>query len=117
MTGKRILYAEDDFLNGKLCEILLKRAGVGCDLAFDGTSAVRMFVSGEYHAVVVDAYLPGLSGEEVARRIRKRDDDVPLVAVTSDLDATERLIEAGFDRVFEKPLRGREFLDYLLSRL
>jgi DNA-binding response OmpR family regulator len=117
VSGKRVLYGEDDFLNGKLFEILLRKEGVGCDVACDGTTAVKLFDSGRYGAVILDAYLPGMDGVEVAREIRSAAPGIPIVGLTSDSDAVRTLYSAGFDRVFLKPLRGRECLDYVLSQL
>lgn len=112
-----MLYADDDFLNGRLMQILLRHAGVECDLAHDGRLAFRMYQSARYDAVILDTYLPGLNGDDVARRIRRTDGSVPLVAITSDEEARDRLMNAGFDRIFLKPLRGRKCLDYLLRIL
>lgn len=117
LSSKRVLYVDDDFLNGRLLEILLRNEGVACDLASDGSKAVAMFAAAHYDLVVLDAYLPGLNGNEVAERIRRLDAMVPLVGLTSDADAAASLERAGFDRVFQKPLRGRKCLDYLLSHL
>lgn len=117
MTAKRVLYVDDDFLSGRLFEILLRDAGVVCDFASDGSTAVTMFASAHYDAVVLDAYLPRLDGTDVADRIRQMDATVPLFGITSDAEAAHCLEQAGLDRVFLKPLRGGKCLDYLLSQL
>lgn len=117
LRGGRVLYGEDDFLNGKLLELLFCREGVDCDVACNGKAAMDLFDSGNYGAVILDAFLPGLNGADVARAIRKRDPEVPLIGLTSDGDLLQTLYEAGFDRVFLKPLRGRDCLDYVLNQL
>jgi DNA-binding response OmpR family regulator len=117
LTDKRVLYAEDDFLNGRLFEIILRHAGVDCDLAGDGKTALGLFKSRRYDVLILDAYLPGLNGEEIAREIRRENRKVPLIAVTSDSGAVESLYRTGFNRVFLKPLAGREWLDYVLGQL
>ena len=117
MTEKRVLYVDDDFLSGRLFEILLHSAGVACDIASDGSTAVNMFAAVHYDAVVLDAYLPRLDGTHVAERIRRMNATVPLFGITSDSEAAQCLERAGLDRVFLKPLRGGECLDYLLRQL
>ena len=117
MRRKRVLYAEDDYLNGKLLEILLEQTGIECVVAGDGSEAVRLFENGAYDAVIIDAYLPGLNGEAVARSIRRLDEAVLLIGVTSEAGAAHCMEQAGFDRVFMKPFRGRVCLDYLLRHL
>lgn len=117
LTRKRVLYAEDDLLNRRLFAILLHRSGVVCDCVSEGKGALRLFAERRYDGVVLDSYMPGLDGREVARAIRTIAPKVPIIALTSDLEAEEDLLRAGFDRVFCKPLRGRECLDYLLAAI
>lgn len=114
---KRLLYAEDDLLSRRLFSILARQAAIECDLACDGEEALAMFRAGRYDGVVLDTYMPGLDGEELAREIRRIDKKVPLVAVTSDRGAVEKLREAGVEQVFFKPRGGRECVAYLLERI
>jgi CheY-like chemotaxis protein len=111
----KVLYAEDEFTNRKLLELLLQREGVECDLAPDGIAALNMFRTNKYSVVILDHYMPGMSGADVARRIRSLDKDVPLIALTSDDSQVPDLESAGFDRVFIKPLRGGDYIGAIVS--
>ena len=112
---KKILYAEDECTNRKLLRMLLNREGIDCDLAPDGISALDLFQRNHYSAVILDQYMPGMNGDEVAREIRAIDESVPLIALISDDSQVPALMKAGFDRVFIKPLRGTEYVDTIAS--
>ena len=114
---KKVLYAEDEFTNRKLLEIKLKNFGISCDLAQDGLKAVELFKQNKYDLVILDQYMPGLNGDQVARKIREINPDVPLIAITSDDGEIQRLNQAGFNEVFIKPLRGQHYIDAIKSYL
>ena len=111
----KVLYAEDEYTNRKLLELLLQKRGIECDLAEDGFSALDMFQRNHYSVVVLDHYMPGLSGAEVAREIRAIDHKIPLIALTSDDSQVPVLEEAGFDKIFIKPLRGDDYVGAIAS--
>lgn len=114
---RKVLYAEDEYANRKLLEMLLEQRGVECDLAEDGVAALEMFYKNDYALVLLDHYMPGLSGGEVARRIREGGSSVPLIAITSDDSQIPALEEVGFDKVFLKPMRGPEYIHTIMSYL
>ena len=112
---KKVLYAEDEYTNRKLLELLLNREGVVCDLAADGVIALDMFRKNHDSVVVLDQCMPGKNGDEVAREIRAADSRVPLIAITSDDSQVPLLEKAGFDRIFIKPLRGMDYIGTIIS--
>ena len=111
--SKRILYAEDEFTNRKIMEIQCRKFGVECVLAEDGLIALEKCRSDNFDLVILDQYMPGLNGDEVAREIRKESSDMPIVAITSDDECITRLRSSGFDAVFVKPLRAGDYKDLL----
>ncbi len=110
MNTNKVLYAEDEFTNRKLVEIKLKNLGIVCDLAQNGLKAVEMFEQNSYRLVILDQYMPGLNGTEVAAKIREIDSNIPLIAITSDEREMEKLNDAGFNHIFIKPLKGSNFI-------
>ena len=69
-----ILIVEDDInINNLLCEVL-RKAGYTCEQAFSGTEAKLLLDIKEkaYTLVLLDLMLPGASGEEVLKEIRKQ---------------------------------------------
>lgn len=111
----KVLYAEDEYTNRKYLEILLQREGIDCDLAEDGVSALDMFQRNSYSVVILDYYMPGMNGAEVAKEIRALDKSVPLIALTSDDSQVPELQNAGFDKIFIKPLRGDDYVGTIAS--
>ncbi len=114
---KKVLYAEDEYSNRKLMELLLEKRGVQCDLAEDGPTAYNMFKRNRYSLVLLDQYMPGLLGSEVARKIRDEGSSVPLIAITSDDSQIPLLRQSGFDLIFLKPLRGPDYMNAIMGYL
>ncbi len=117
MPTPRVLYAEDEFTNRKLLEIQLKNNGIACDLALDGGQAMDLFRQNRYDLVILDQYMPVMNGDQCAREMRKDRPDIPLIAITSDDGETDRLMAAGFDRVFIKPIRGSDYMETIKEYL
>lgn len=117
MEVKRILYADDETTSRKILAYQLKKRGLHCDLAVDGPEALRKFREGSYDLVILDRYMPGMDGDEVAQAILKLKPQIPLIAVTGDRSAEEHLLRAGFRRVLTKPLRGEDHLAVIESYL
>ena len=79
-----ILIVEDDInINNLLCEVLMK-AGYTCEQAFSGTEAKLLLDIKEkaYTLVLLDLMLPGASGEEVLKEIRKQG-RIPVIVLTA----------------------------------
>ena len=110
---KKVLYGEDEFTNRKLMEIQLKNENITCDLAEDGIEAVARFKREPYDLVILDQYMPGMNGDEVARLIHELAPTVPLIAITSDDGEIEKLRNAGFLEIFIKPLRGKNHIEII----
>lgn len=114
---KKVLYAEDEYTNRKFIELMLEKHGVRCDLAEDGRMALEMFRRTSYSLILLDQFMPGLLGSEVAKKIREEGSTIPLIAITSDDSQVPLLEEAGFDKVFLKPLKGVDYLKTIMSYL
>lgn len=110
-----ILYAEDEFTNRKLLEIQLGKAGLSCDLAADGLQALQKVQDNDYAVVILDQYMPGMNGDDLAREIMKTKPELPLLAITSDDSEAGHLRSSGFREVFIKPLRGTDYIDIIKS--
>lgn len=114
---KRVLYAEDEYTNRRLIEIRLNQAGVECDLAENGVQALELFRRNRYALVILDNYMPGLMGDQVARMIRKENSTIPIIAITSDDEEIANLLESGCNDVLIKPLKGAAYMHRILTYL
>jgi DNA-binding response OmpR family regulator len=108
----RILIVEDE---RKLCELIeraLKAERYAVDIASDGTTGWALANAYDYDLVILDLMLPGLTGGDILQRIRRKNQQVPILILTAR-DATEekvRNFEAGADDYLTKPFAFAELL-------
>jgi DNA-binding NarL/FixJ family response regulator len=97
MTLKRVLVADDfaPVLNA-VSALFLKSFDVVC-LTSDGNSALEGVLKHEPDIAVLDISMPGMSGFEVAREVKRRGNKAKIVFLTShqDPDILASCLEAG----------------------
>lgn len=91
---------------------LLGMEGYSVDCASDGNEAVFMLLSGIYDVAVLDVMMPGMSGFDVARKVRGEGNRTPILMLTSR-SSSEDIVEGldcGADDYLTKPFVTRELL-------
>lgn len=100
--------ADDNRDAGETLAMLLRLDGHEVHVAIDGLEAVEMFGRLKPEVAILDIGMPGLSGHEVARRIREwhPDSGATLIAVTGwgQKADKDRAAASGFDYHFTKPV-------------
>ena len=111
----RLLLVEDDELLGKAVKAGLKQGGYTVDWLSDGESALQALATDEFDVMVLDIGLPGLSGLDVLQRLRKEQNDIPVMILTAYDAVSDRVsgLDAGADDYLIKPFD----LDEMLARL
>ena len=117
----RILVVDDDAINRKLAKLFLTNLGYHALLAANGSEALDIFHTEHPDTLLVDEQMPGMSGPELARAIRKIEEaqNTPhrsfISALTANAmgDAREAAIAAGMDDFLTKPLRTHGLCDTL----
>eukprot|EP00741_Cyanophora_paradoxa_P008589 tig00000139_g8314.t1 len=127
----RVLVCDDDPVNRLLAERMLKSLGAAPEVAASGPQASAMYAAalrtpcaheapGPYRVVILDLNMPGYSGYDVARELRRLEANeggvrAALVAWTASggADVEPKAAAAGFDRVLRKPCRRAEFRELL----
>ena len=115
----RILVAEDNPINRKLLQSMLKSLEFDVDTVDDGPSVLTALEKTSYDLILMDCQMPGMDGDDVTRVIREggqRDAGQPvIVAITADVSVNhkEQCLRAGMDDFLAKPVR----LDMLKSGL
>lgn len=114
----RVLVIEDNRDLAKLFCDLLEVMGCQTRVAFNARSALGMVKDEVPELIFCDLRLPGEgSGFDVARALRADPAfaHIPLFAVTGyeDPDEHQRALDAGFNQVFEKPVKFAQMLDVL----
>lgn len=114
----RILVAEDNKVNQKVIRLMLRRAGLACQLVGDGKEAVDRLDQDEFDLVFMDCQMPNLDGFEATREIRKgagKHREVPIVALTANAlkGYEEKCIDAGMSDFITKPIDPQDLLAVL----
>ena len=115
--GARVLLVEDNPVNALLARALLAREGCEVDHARAGEEALAAVKVGAYDIILMDMRMPGLSGEETARRLRAEGVGTPIIALTANVFDDDRAacLAAGMDDFLVKPLQ-QDTLRAVLSR-
>jgi DNA-binding NarL/FixJ family response regulator len=94
---RTILLAEDEEIVRDLTEQILKNAGYDVLTAGDGAEALVLYEEhrGEIDGVVTDIVMPGLGGRGLARQIRERDADLPIVFISGHHEETSETLQLG----------------------
>jgi len=82
------------------------------DVAYDGPSGWDLASSVDYDAIILDLMLPGLSGTELLRKLRKRGSNAGVLVLTARDATTDKVenFEAGADDYLTKPFAFAELL-------
>ena len=108
---EKILIVEDDSGISDFVKAELDHEGFETTVAADGRVALEVFESFNPDLILLDIMLPGLSGLEVLRRIRKTS-AVPVIMVTARGETYDRVngLDAGADDYLPKPFEIEELL-------
>lgn len=113
---RTILYAEDEYSNYMLVDIMLKSMNHKIIHAGTGPEAIELFNNNpEIDLVLMDLKLPGMSGLDAAREIKRVKPSMPIIALTAYALSgdRERSLEAGCDDYLSKPFRRSDLLELL----
>jgi two-component system, sensor histidine kinase and response regulator len=116
---KRILVAEDNPVNQKLIQIMLKSAGYAVEIAQNGREVVQKYTSHpeDYDLIFMDVQMPEMDGMEATDEIRRLEEErrkdeegfipVPIIAMTAHAMKGDReeCISVGMDNYVSKPIK------------
>ena len=107
-----ILVIEDEKRVADLLKIGLEENGYQVMVAYDGEMGLRLFQNNAFQLVISDIILPKLNGFEVCQRIRKTDEQIPILMLTALGTADDKLegFDVGADDYMVKPFDFRELL-------
>lgn len=106
----RILLAEDDKKVADMILRGLKAERYAVDVCHDGQSAWESAEAYNYDLMILDLMLPGLSGTEVLEKVRRKNQQVPILILTARdaMDDKVKNFEAGADDYLTKPFAFAE---------
>jgi two-component system phosphate regulon response regulator PhoB len=112
--GPRVLVVEDDAAIAELVRYNLEAEGLHATVAPTGEEAELQVAEDGFDLIVLDWMLPGLSGIELCRRLRRRDDlrNVPILMLTARGEEGDRVrgLSTGADDYVVKPFSVLELV-------
>jgi len=105
-----VLLVEDDHQLGRMLKDSLELKNYRVDLEFRGDRALKLFKAAKYDIILVDVVLPGLSGLDLAKEIRKTDFTTPILFMSAKDDDKDMIMAfcAGGDDYIVKPFSVTE---------
>lgn len=108
----KILLVEDEESLATGLEYNLSEEGYEVDWAKDGRQGIEKFNNAEYDLIILDIMLPYQNGFEVAKVVRKKDPQIPILMLTArtTIDDKVKGLETGADDYITKPFHLQELL-------
>jgi DNA-binding response OmpR family regulator len=108
----RILIIEDEKLLADSMKSLLQSKGFEVEAVYDGEAGAEYAELGVYDLLILDVMMPKMDGYQVARQVRSRRCNTPILMLTAKSDLEDRIqgLNAGADYYLTKPFDTRELL-------
>lgn len=115
----KVLIVEDDLINRKLINAVLKKKGYAVIEAQDGMEGLRLAVQEGPDVILMDIRMPVMDGVEALRGLREAAETmgIPVIAQTAFAmkGDRERFLSAGFDDYIPKPFSADQ-LDFVIRK-
>ncbi len=107
-----ILIVEDEKKIADTLKVGLSEQGYEAKVAYDGNIGLKIFLHGHFDLIILDINLPGMNGFELCKLIRKSNEQVPVLMLTSMSQMNDKVegYDAGADDYLVKPFEFRELL-------
>ena len=117
--GVRVLVVDDNHDAAQVLCMLLQSIGVNVEAVDSGPAALAAIPDYRPNVILMDIGMPGMDGNEVARRIRQQPEfnDIKLIALTGwgQEKDRQRSKESGFDHHLTKPVNFQDLTDLIAS--
>ncbi len=103
---RHVLLVDDIPINLKVLKAKLQPFNIECSMATSGTDALAMLDREKPDMVMTDIWMPEMDGAALARKVREFPgcEDLPIIAVTADIEAGANFDMSLFSDVLLKPL-------------
>lgn len=108
----RILVIEDDKKIANSLKKGLEQETFSVDVAYDGISGYDYAAAETYDLILLDLMLPGMNGLEICERLRKKENNTPILMLTAKDDIPDKVtgLNMGADDYLTKPFSFEELL-------
>lgn len=115
---EQVLIIEDDELIEELERDYLEANGYETEVAFDGITGEKLAKNGKHDAVLLDVMLPGKTGFDICRELR-RTMKIPIIMVTAKKEDIDKIrgLGLGADDYLVKPFNPAELVARVKSHI
>lgn len=122
IEGKRILAADDNFMNREIVAHILKREKANFTLVKDGIEALTAMQEETFDLVLLDINMPNLSGDALIKQkeaYEQSNAHTPILALTgnSSKEDIRGFHAIGFSDVIPKPFTSDQFVEAIIRNL
>ncbi|MCY7964657.1 two-component system response regulator YkoG [Bacillus inaquosorum] len=119
MEKGHILIVEDEEKIARVLQLELEYEGYSVTIKQNGSEGLNAAAEGGYSLVLLDVMLPGLSGLEVLRRLRKTDQQTPVILLTARDSIPDKVtgLDIGANDYVTKPFEIEELLARIRAAL
>lgn len=115
----KVLLVDDEHVNCELLTQLLQPLGFQTRCAQHGQAALELYEEWKPDLMLLDMRMPIMDGHEVLKRIRLKDEQVPIIAVTASSfhDERQKIFDEGANDYLSKPFREGELLNKIKTAI
>ncbi|MFC3039314.1 response regulator transcription factor [Virgibacillus xinjiangensis] len=119
MAGQEILIVEDERKISRVLELELGYENYGTKIADNGEDALQLMEEKQWDLILLDIMIPELSGLEVLRRFRRRDEETPVILLTARDEVHDKVsgLDLGANDYITKPFQIEELLARVRAHL
>lgn len=111
-----VLVVDDNLINQVITIKTLEKIGIKAMPCHSGSEAIQLVASNSFDLVLMDLYMPVMTGEEATKKIRSTNKSIPIVALTAleKVNHWAELSDLGFSAMLHKPYEEDELYKVLL---
>jgi len=112
MTKPKILIVEDEQKISRVLQLELEYENYETEIADNGKDALKLIAEKEWDLVLLDIMIPQLSGLEVLRKVRRTDEETPIILLTARDEIYDKVsgLDLGANDYITKPFQIEELL-------
>lgn len=117
--AERILIVEDEHKISRVLQLELEYEGYESEVASNGKDALEKIEQGNWDLVLLDIMIPELSGLEVLRRVRRAENQTPIILLTARDEVHDKVsgLDLGANDYITKPFQIEELLARVRAHL
>ncbi|WP_108946811.1 hybrid sensor histidine kinase/response regulator [Shewanella halifaxensis] len=112
-----LLVVEDSTVNQVLIEMILGKLGIKPSIVSNGLEAIDFLEKHQVDVVFMDCRMPVIDGFEATRRLRAKNYNKPIIALTASTTSveTEQCYQCGMDEIVNKPYQKEDIKKVLIK--